>query len=219
VAFEGHVDVEVREDGAAGAIGKGFVTGGGDVMRPFEGSISFETPSAPYGALVFFTTSAEDGRVWEAAAFRVRFASMKVKVFFDNDAEGAGVALVPVYRVVPRTAAVLRASLDALVAGPTAAEGAAGISSWFSVQTAGMVRSVALRDGHAVIDFDDLRTVISGASSSAGSARLLAELDATVFQFRAVESIEYRLLGDCEAFTEWLQSGGCEKRTRAVPAD
>lgn len=73
LAFEGNVEVEVREDGARDPIGTGFVTGGGDVMRPFSGQVDFTTPSADRGALVFLTTSAEDGRVWQAAVLRVGF--------------------------------------------------------------------------------------------------------------------------------------------------
>jgi hypothetical protein len=72
-AFEGNVEVSVRADGRAEPVGKGFVTGGGDEMRPFEGSIAFGAPTARFGALVFFTTSAENGQVWEATVVRVAF--------------------------------------------------------------------------------------------------------------------------------------------------
>ena len=237
LAFEGNVQVEVREDSEPGAIGAGFVTGGGDIMRPFDGTISFETARSPYGALVFFTESAKNGEVWEAAAFRVRLVStdidaaacgtylsprflastaqMEVKAYFNCDADGGGTSLFPVYRLVPRSTGVLRASLDALLAGPNANERAAGIGSWFSNATAGMLRLVTIRDGHAVLDFDDLRPVIPNASTSAGSARLLSQLDTTVFQFRSVTSVEYRLEGNCEDFNEWLQFGGCTPRTRS----
>jgi hypothetical protein len=74
VAFEGTVAVEVRQDGAREAIGTGIVTGGGDVPRPFSGQISFSSPTADHGALVFLTRSEQDGRVWEAGVIRVRFA-------------------------------------------------------------------------------------------------------------------------------------------------
>lgn len=73
LAFEGNIEVEVRQDGVRQPIGTGFVTGGGDVMRPFSGQVEFSTPYAEYGALVLLTTSAEDGRVWQAAVIRVRF--------------------------------------------------------------------------------------------------------------------------------------------------
>ena len=70
--FEGHVSVEVRQDSRADPAGRGFVTGGGDEMRPFAGDIPFEPGAGGFGALVFLTESAEDGRVWQAAAVRVR---------------------------------------------------------------------------------------------------------------------------------------------------
>jgi hypothetical protein len=240
VAFEGTVQVEVRADGALGPIGEGFVTGGGDEPRPFTGSVPFETPGAPYGGLVFFTTSAEDGRVWEAAAFRIAFGStdttvvacgsyrparprpgsgqMEVTAFFTCDASGDE-GLRAVYRSVPASPRVLEASIEALLAGPTAQERSGALGSFFSDATAGMLRSVTVTDGHAVVDLEDLRPVIPNASASAGSVRLLGQLDATVFQFRPVESVEYRLEGSCTDFNEWLQLGGCEPRVRGTSTD
>lgn len=240
--FEGNVNVEVRQDEPRGVIGEGFVTGGGDEMRPFDGRISFETPGTRYGALVFLSRSAENGQVWEATVIRVAFRStdadvascgsyrstrpeltdgqMEVTAYAVCDAAGgAENAVHPVYRAVPKSPAVLRASLEALLAGLTPAERAGSLGSWFSEETEGMLRGVTITEGHAVVDFDDLRPVIPNASSSAGSARLLAQLDATVFQFRSVESVEYRINGDCEAFNEWLQFGGCDRRTRPASSD
>ncbi len=74
LAFEGNVLVEVREDGSEEPLGESFVTGGGDEMRPFEGSIDFAAPTAQYGALVLYTTSAEDGQVWAASVQRIELA-------------------------------------------------------------------------------------------------------------------------------------------------
>ena len=235
--FEGHVAVEIRQDGRTDPAGGGFVTGGGDEMRPFAGEVSVAPGSGGNGAVVFLTHSAEDGRVWQAAARRVRLlpgvshpdpcgshrsprhglaaADMEVKVFFTCERDGTGGAgPYPVYRAVPRSTAVLRSALEALLAGPNPTERVAGIGSWFSEATRPLLRSVTITAGHAAVDFGDLRPVIAGASSSAGSRRLLSELDATVFQFASVTSVEYRLLGSCEAFANWLQFGGCERRTR-----
>lgn len=73
-AFEGTVDVEVRQDGSKQALGNGFVTGsGGAQLGPFEGEITFSDPTEQYGTLLFTTTSAEDGKINEAGAMRVRF--------------------------------------------------------------------------------------------------------------------------------------------------
>lgn len=238
LAFEGHVNVEVRQDGELGAIGAGFVTGGGDVPRRFEGQIPFETPGATMGAIVFFTDSAENGEVWSAEVVRVTFRStdadaaacgsvlptrptleaseMEVKAYFGCGDEGR---IFPVYRAVPRSPTPLRAALEVLLQGPTSAEADAGITSFFNPATAGALRAATIADGHAVIDLADVRRVIPNASSSAGSATLLAQLDATVFQFRSIESVEYRIAGSCDTFNEWLQIGGCAPRSRPASSD
>jgi immunoglobulin-like protein involved in spore germination len=74
LAWEGNVAVEVRQDGTREPLGRGTVTGGGDVMRPFSGSIAFAAPTEAHGALVLLSHSAEDGSVWQAAVQRVAFA-------------------------------------------------------------------------------------------------------------------------------------------------
>jgi hypothetical protein len=123
----------------------------------------------------------------------------------------------PVTRAVPATSTPVRTALEMLVRGPTAAEHAAGIRSWFSGETADVVRLVAIDStGHAVIDFHDLRRVIPNASSSAGSALLLTELNGTIFQFPEIRSVEYRIDGSCAAFWEWLQYD-CHVVTRQGP--
>jgi hypothetical protein len=226
LAFEGNVNVEVRQDGALEPIGTGYVTGGGDVMRPFDNAIAFDEPTAPFGAVVFVTRSMEDSRVWTASVVRVRFGhgattactepaapsvgsgQMLVSVFFTCD-DGTLETLVRVQRAVPASSAVLRAALTALVAGP----GDTGLVSWFSKETAAMVRSVDIDGDHAVVDFHDVRSVIPNASTSAGSKLLLDQLDATVFQFASIESVEYRIDGSCDVFSEWLQLA-CADHTR-----
>ena len=75
-AFEGTVNVEVREDGmlAGQSLGRGFVTGGGGGLGPFSGDITFRSPTKPAGAMVFVERSAADGQgILRAAVVRVRF--------------------------------------------------------------------------------------------------------------------------------------------------
>src|SRR5581483_11673906 len=55
-------------------IGTGVVIGGGDVARPFTGSIAYTLPTAAHGSLVLYATSAKDGSVVEATAIRLTFA-------------------------------------------------------------------------------------------------------------------------------------------------
>ena len=236
-AFEANVQTQVREDGNPAPLGQHYVMGGSmGEMGPFDGYLSFTPPRAPYGAVVLLTASMANGDVAEASVVRVRFGAvptpspvsvcegylpatpvpapgqMVVTVFYSC---GPDSDPVPVHRLVSSSVGVLRASLDQLVAGPTVAEKTAGLGSWFGSNTAGMVTGVSIADGAAVVDFDaSLPRVIPNASTSAGSKMLLDQLDATVFQFPTVTSVIYRLDGNCEAFNEWLQYGGCTPRTR-----
>lgn len=101
--------------------------------------------------------------------------------------------------------APIRFSLDQLVAGPTATEAAAGAGSHFSAATADSIRSIKLSKGLLTVDFTDIRGVIPNASTSCGSAGLLATLNSTVFQFSNVERVRYQIDGSCDTFANWLQ--------------
>jgi spore germination protein GerM len=126
-----------------------------------------------------------------------------VDVFFgvDGAADCAEVQAFP--RRVPSDPDPIQGAFEALLAGPTQAE--AGATSWFSAETEDALRSVTLADGLLTVDLDDLSSVISGASSSCGSAALLAQLQATGFQFPEVQAIEFQFEGSCEGFFNFLQ--------------
>jgi hypothetical protein len=68
-----------------------------------------------------------------------------------------------------------------------------------------MLRGVRVERGVAYVDFRDLRRVIPNASSSCGSALLLAQLDRTVTQFPTVRRGVYSIAGSRRTFYEWLQ--------------
>lgn len=233
-AFEAQVNAEVRQDGVRPPIGAGHLMGGSmGQMATFDGSVPFGPPSAARGALVLFTVSMQSGNVYEATVVPVTFApptplvpatacpgyamtrpaapagDMVVTVFYSCNVDAGP---IPTYRVVPVTSGVLHAALDQLLAGPTAPERAAGLTSWFSSATAGYVRGVTVRAGTATVDFGDLRPLIPNASTSAGSRLLLSQLDATVTQFPTVTSVLYRIDGSCQAFGEWLQLDACTPR-------
>jgi spore germination protein GerM len=128
-------------------------------------------------------------------------ATAALTIFFSR-----GESAVAVSREAPAEGPALEAALRQLLRGPTASERSAGMHSWFSDTTAGALRSVDVDvEGGAVVDFADLRELIPNASTSAGSAMLLRELNATVFAVPAVQSVEYRIEGSCDQFWEWLQ--------------
>ena len=131
-------------------------------------------------------------------------ALVDVQVFFSTGDATDCEAVEAVDRKVPGPA-VLTGAMEQLLAGPTDDERAAGLSSWFGPETAGMLRSAEVVDGTAKVDFESFATVIPNASTSCGSAKLLAELDATAEQFPTVEHTLYSFDGDPAAFYGWLQ--------------
>lgn len=73
-AFEATVNVEVREDGNAQALGSGIVMGGGNGdFGPFDSSLTFSASTQEFGAVIFFTVSPEDGGILEATVLRLAF--------------------------------------------------------------------------------------------------------------------------------------------------
>jgi sporulation and spore germination protein len=112
--------------------------------------------------------------------------------------------VLPLKRVAT-SPALLKEAMRALLAGPTKAERARGYGGWFSTATAGSLRSVRLSGGVAYVDFRNFARQIPNASTSCGSALLLAQLDRTAKQFATVKRTVYSFAGSRRAFYEWLQ--------------
>ena len=107
----------------------------------------------------------------------------------------------------------ITAAFESLVAGPTEEELASGAQSFFSADTAGTELSVTYDDETLVVTFGDLRSVIPNASTTCGSMSLLAQLNATTFQFDRVERVRYEMEQSCDTFSNWLQRD-CTEYTR-----
>lgn len=131
-------------------------------------------------------------------------ATVEVEVFFANPDLGDPCGKVfPVTREVDADDPVT-AALEALLAGPTATEQAEGYGGWFNAATADALLDVEVIDGTAHVTFADLRALVPNASTSCGSAGLLAQLDQTLLALDAITATRYAL-ADQTAFYEWLQ--------------
>jgi hypothetical protein len=119
-----------------------------------------------------------------------------------------------VTRVLPMTGDLIEATLQELLAGPTDEERAMGFSSWFSAESASALNSITLEASKLTVDFNDA-IIINNASTSTGGMFLMAELQANLFQFPEVDSIEFQIDGSCVAFGNWMQIGECAIWTRA----
>jgi hypothetical protein len=149
------------------------------------------------------------GSVWlvgGAAGGGSRFATHRVKVYFTREASlDKNCRGTKEFRRKTVGRDVLHDSLSWLLRGPRPAERKDGAASLFSAKTAGLINYVSIEDGTAYVDFDDFRKIIPEASSSCGSASLLAELKPTAKQFPTVERAVLSFEGSTKAFYNWLQ--------------
>ena len=75
-AFEGTVNVSIRQDDVTEPLVEGTMNGGSNgQMGPFDASFTFAAPTSNAGAIVLSTISSATGNVAEASVTRVRFSS------------------------------------------------------------------------------------------------------------------------------------------------
>jgi spore germination protein GerM len=126
-------------------------------------------------------------------------------------------------RDVPHTGAVATAALQQLFAGPTPAEKAMGWRSPFSASTAGLLKSVRVRDGTAYVDLHDLRGELAGATSSCGAAEFQSQVQRTLRQFPSIQRVVIAIDGQPRTFYEWMNedcgsaNGRCNAAAFAAP--
>lgn len=141
--------------------------------------------------------------------------TISLAVYFGNtelNPEMEDCSLVfPVEREVPRTQGVARAVLSELFTGPTEEEKEQGYVSFFSQETADILKNVHIENDTAYVDLEDIRSIIPNASSSCGSAQLMAEIETTLKQFITVERVILAIDSDPETFYEWIQVGCTEE--------
>jgi hypothetical protein len=151
---------------------------------------------------------------WQPDAPTPANGEMTITLFFQcaDDTDIPDIS-TPTTRMVAQTDAVIEATLAALLAGPTDAERAAGIESFFSAESANALDSVELGGHHLIVDFNDA-IIINNASTTTGGTYFMAELQANLFQFPVVDTIEFRLNGSCLAFGDYMEIGECAVWTR-----
>jgi hypothetical protein len=135
-----------------------------------------------------------------------------LQVVFSCDEQPVGT-----WRALPDGEAdTLAFALNSLLRGPTQAERDAGLASFFSEATAGMLNDARIIDGVAHVDFADFSGLMPNASASAGSAMLLDQIAGTIFQFDGINEADITFNGDCDAFWNWIQRG-CQRLLRDEP--
>jgi germination protein M len=96
----------------------------------------------------------------------------------------------PVYRAVPYTTAVVKAAITELLAGPTSAEKAKGLSSQVPAGT--KLLGVSLKNGVAYVD---LSSAFGSGGGSLSTTLRLAQLVYTATQYPTVKSVVLKMNG------------------------
>ncbi|MEX2180010.1 MAG: Gmad2 immunoglobulin-like domain-containing protein [Gemmatimonadaceae bacterium] len=162
--FENTVQVRARDaDGAL--IAMNFTTSAGEMghHNPYEAQLWLVRDPGSRMFVDAFEYSAKDGSERSLTTDTLEFAGARMPVTLMFSADEC-TATKSFDRQVPRTVAVARLLVEALVAGPTAADKAAGASAPFPPGS--RVNTVRLRDGELTVDFNERLQNVGGSCAA-----------------------------------------------------
>jgi hypothetical protein len=162
--FENSVSVRVRDAGGA-IITERHVTSVGESgnHNPYEAQLWLVRDPGPRLTVEAFEYSAKDGSVRSLTTRPMDHALAPVDVILMFPA-GDCDQLKAFTRRVPKSQAMARLLLEALLAGPSAEEKRAGASSPFPAGSE--IRSVLLRDGQLTVDFNERLQNVGGSCAA-----------------------------------------------------
>lgn len=195
--FENHVTIRVRgEEGEI--VLDTYATAAGDLgeMNPFARELFLPKHPGKRMTVELLDHSAKDGSVTERVARTVDFsvdASTVTLHFSKPSAAGDCQVTVPVRRTIPKTRSMIRAAVEALIAGPLPRERREQLAAPFPDGTA--VRAVNFRNGTATVDFGPGMTNVGG---SCRAMALRTMIEKTLLEIPGVERVEIRANGSAE---------------------
>jgi spore germination protein GerM len=140
--------------------------------------------------------------------------TMTIKLYFPNtrlDKSDCPAKVHPIKRTIPKTAAVARAVLEQLFAGPTSREKARGFYSDFSEGTKSLLISVNVKDEAAYVNLRNptSTTGTGNFTTSCGGSNFFGQVENTLKQFSSIKAVFYAIEGDPAFFYDWMQIGEC----------
>lgn len=168
----------------------------------FAGQITFSSPTTATGFLVFNNDN-PSGLPENSKEFKlpIKFGQPKettiVKVYFNNsnlDPEASCNKVFSVDRVIPKTTAVARAALEALLTGPTATEKESGHAT--SINAGVKIQSLIIENQTARVDFDEQLEFQVGGSCRVSAIR--AQITQTLKQFPTIKNVIISINGRTE---------------------
>lgn len=147
-----------------------------------------------------------------------------IKLFFPNtrlDRSDCVVKVFPVTRRVQKTAAVAKAALEQLFAGPTREEQSRGYYSDFSGDTKSLLISVNVVNTAAYVNLRNLMnapTTLGNFTTSCGSSNFFGQVENTLKQFSSIKKVFFAIEGDPAHFYDWMQIGECPEELKNCDA-
>jgi hypothetical protein len=195
--FENHVTIRVLDENKKILV-ETHATATGDLgqLNPFHRSIILTRPPGKEVTVELLDHSAKDGslreRVAQTVAYEVPDTSMKL--YFSAPGSGTDCTrVVAAERPAPKSKSMIRATVEALMAGPSMAEMKRGLSAPFP--RGASIRGVNLRDGVAIVDFDESMRNVGGACRAQA---LRAMIEKSLGDIAGVKSVEIRAGGSRE---------------------
>jgi len=134
-----------------------------------------------------------------------------VQIYFHNsrlDSTQSCDKVFPVTRQIEADLNRAQAALEQLFKGPTQSEQEQGYNSFFSQQTAGVLKGFKVEGATAYVNLADIRQIIPNASTSCGSQAFLAELETTLKDsLPGLERVIFAIHGEPRTFYDWMQFG------------
>jgi hypothetical protein len=102
--------------------------------------------------------------------------------------------------------------LGELFKGPNLSEINEGYTSFFSEDTASILKNFKLIDDTAYINFADIRNLIPNVSASCGSQEFLNQIEKTLMSDGRIKEVRFAINNDPQTFYDWIQIG-CDPKT------
>ena len=206
IGFEGQVGVVKLLDSNGNVISQGILTATSEwtaLAINFQTNLEFSVQQDQPGTLIFINENpsgdpAKDKTfVLPIKILAPKGETMTVKVFFNNnnlDPEISCNKVFSVERIIPKTTAVGKVSIEELLKGPADSEKNQGFST--SINSGAKLQSLAINNGVATADFDSNLDNQVGGSCRVSAIR--AQITETLKQFPTIKSVIISINGRTE---------------------
>ena len=124
-------------------------------------------------------------------------STISVKVYFRKEPNvcfDQNIKVASFNRLIPKTQAVARASIEELLKGPTQEEKSNGY--WSDIPDGTYIKSITITNGEALIDFNE--KIESGITSCNGGGTRISQIRQTLLQFPTVKTVKLSVNGRTE---------------------